>query len=62
MDVKNIYRRSIRFVIFGVATIAVLKTIPLAKLSNNEVLMIVAYISVIYGIVDTFAEKLQALV
>ncbi len=59
MDSSKIYKRSLKFIIFGIATIAVLKTIPLTKLSNNETLMIVAYISMLYGIVDAFSEKIE---
>lgn len=62
MEVLSIYRRSIKFVLFGVTVIGILKTIPMSRLSNNEILMIVAYVSVLNGIIDVFSEKIKDLV
>ena len=58
MNTKNIYKRSIKFIVLGLATMIILSNIPITKLSLKETLMITVYMSMIYALIDSFGEKL----
>ena len=54
MDLQKITKRSLKLIIFGTSVFLILKVVPVIKLNNNEMLMIVSYISVIQVILSNF--------
>lgn len=54
MDSKKIIKRSLKLIIFGISVFLILKVVPVIKLNNNEILMIVSYVSVIQVILSNF--------
>lgn len=57
MDPRQIAKRSLKLVVFGIFTILVLKTIPYINLSDKEILVIISWIALVHILTDIFYDK-----
>jgi hypothetical protein len=52
LDRYKILHKTLKYFIFGVSTVAILFIVPSVKLSLDEILIIAAYSSFVYGLME----------